>query len=106
MKGLPTSLRVALTDAELDDPVVLRSYPRASAERLGVHEGGRRAHVLGQTVCSGVAVGDTTGLDGVASPTVDFAIMGFATMGTATIDTVFFGQLWAQSVWEALSRRG
>ena len=47
LKGLPTTLLPALVEAELDDPVVLRSFPRASAVRLGVHEGGRRARVLG-----------------------------------------------------------
>ena len=35
LKGLPTSLLAALVDAELDDPIVLRSCPRASAVRMG-----------------------------------------------------------------------
>ena len=50
--------------------MVLRSYPDASAEGLGVYDGRRRAHVLGQVICTGVAVGDATGSDGVASPAV------------------------------------
>ena len=38
LKGLPTALLAELVEAELDDQAVLRSFPRASAVRLGVHE--------------------------------------------------------------------
>ena len=43
MKRLPSLLQEALLEAELDDPVVLRSFPRASVGRLGLFEGGTRA---------------------------------------------------------------
>ena len=38
LKALPVQLREALVEAELDDPVVLRSFPRASLSRLEVFE--------------------------------------------------------------------
>ena len=41
LKGLPATLLAALVDAELDNPVVLRSFPRATAARLGLLEGAR-----------------------------------------------------------------
>ena len=46
LKALLVQLREALVEAELDDPVVLRSFPRASLSRLEVHEGGVRLYTL------------------------------------------------------------
>ena len=61
-----------------------RSSPCASAVRLGVSEGGRRAHVLVQA--PGVAVRGANEPVGETSTTTDYAIT--STMGTATIGSV------------------
>ena len=45
-RSLPGPLREAVLAAELDDPVLLRSFPLASLEKLGCVEGGRRADAL------------------------------------------------------------
>ena len=45
LRDLPSTLREALVAAELDDPVVLRSFPMYDAVKLGICEGGKRAHV-------------------------------------------------------------
>ena len=44
--ALPSSLKDAIVEAELDNPVVLRSFRSSSAEQLGICEGGRREHIL------------------------------------------------------------
>ena len=50
-----------MVEAELDDPVVLRSFPRASLSRIEVFEGGQRSAAydqVWQTEGRGIAVGD------------------------------------------------
>ena len=47
--------REALVEAELDDPVVLRSFPRASLSRPGTCEGGHRACAYEQALGTGDA---------------------------------------------------
>ena len=46
LRALPGPVQEALVRAELDDPVLLRSFRPASLEKLGLFEGGLRAHVL------------------------------------------------------------
>ena len=91
LKGSPTTLLAALVVAALDDPVVVQSYPRASAARLGVNEGGRRAHVLGQAPGTSVAVGAT----------IRMTAIGAATIGT--VIPLGGWQRWEEGAWEALS---
>ena len=96
-------LREALVEAELDDPVVLRSFPRASLSRLGVHEGGRRSAfyaqvwqtgddsttTLGTTSIDITTIGIATTLDGtvgaIGGATSGIGSIGGATMGTKVI---------------------
>ena len=68
--------------AELDDPAVLRSFPRASLSRLGVHEGGRRSATYAQVWQTGA---DTTGTSTIGTTTI-----GISTTvdRTATIGTI------------------
>ena len=66
-------LRVVLQDAELNDPVLQRLFPRASLSRLGLYECGKREAVFRQTVCGGTAVGDFTVADLVSPSDVGFA---------------------------------
>ena len=82
LKGLPTSLLAALVDAELDDPVVLRSIRSASWGPRG-----RTSRILGTVV----AGGDTIVPDGETSTTTDYAIT--ATIGTTTIGTATIGSV-------------
>ena len=78
MKALPVQLREALVEAELDDPVVLRSFPRASLSRLGVVEGGHRAYAYEQALGTGDVVGDTS-VRVCESPTASDVVVGIMT---------------------------
>ena len=112
LKALPVQLREALVEAELDDPVVLRSFPSASLSRQGVHEGGRRSATyaqvwqtgddtsgrttLGTTSMDNITIGIATTLDGtvgtIGGATSGIGSIGGATMGTEAIDgTVTIG---------------
>ena len=46
LRALPEPLVKALVEAELDDPVLLRSYRPASLAKLGLCKGGKRVHEL------------------------------------------------------------
>ena len=87
LKALPVQLREALVEAELDDPVVLRSFPRASLSRLGVHEGGRRSATYAQVWQTG---DDTTGTTTLGTTAMDTTTIGIRTTldGTATVGTI------------------
>ena len=86
LKALPEhASRSALVEAELDDPVVLRSFPRASLARLGVHEGGRRAATYAQVWQSGVV---TTGISTQITASYSTTTMGIATSQDGTVGTV------------------
>ena len=90
LKALHVQLREALVEAELDDLVVLRSFPRASLSRLEVFEGGQRSAAYDQvwlTERRGIAVGDAVEPDdsttiGTSSRWVQLTIDG-ATIGTS-----------------------
>ena len=69
-------LREALVEAELDDPVVLRSFPRASLSRLGVHEGGRRSATYAQVWQTG---DDTSGRTTLGTTSMDTTTIVVAT---------------------------
>ena len=57
LRALPTSLRDAIVDAELDDSVLLRSFRPYGVEKLGLCAGGRRGHILFDTDHATVAKG-------------------------------------------------
>ena len=88
LKALPVQLREALVEAELDDPVVLRSFPRASQLRLGICEGEHRAYAQEQ------ALGDTfahvcespTASDVAIGPIGGMATMVTTSIGTGIVD--------------------
>ena len=46
LNSLPAVLRKAIVEAELDDPVSLRSFRSFGLEKLGVFKGGKHGHVL------------------------------------------------------------
>ena len=46
LKSLPAILKDAIFESELDDPVVLRSFRPSGMKKLGMHEGGKRAHLF------------------------------------------------------------
>ena len=85
---LPVQPREALVEAELDDPVVLRCFPRASLSRLGICEGGHRVYAYEQALGTGDVVGDTSA-HVCESPTASDVLVrpigAMATMGTLTI---------------------
>ena len=85
LKSLPVQLREALVEAELDDPVVLRSFPRASLSRLGVHEGGRRSAAYVQVwqtdAVTSMGTAGTTTL-GITTIGISSMVGGAATVGT------------------------
>ena len=48
LKTLPTALREAIVEADLDEPAVLQSFRPYCKERLGLYVGGKRARVVSE----------------------------------------------------------
>ena len=71
LSSLPASLREALVDADLTDPVVLWSFPGASYVRLGLYEGGKRADDWEQAVRYNVDYNDDVAFSVGSVPAVD-----------------------------------
>ena len=78
LRALPEPLVKALVEAELDDPVLLRSYRPGSLAKLGLCKGGKRVHELERffptEAVEASTVGDVTAVLGTSTSTM--AVLG------------------------------
>ena len=88
LKWLPTVLLAALVEAELDDPVVLRSFPRIRGRTSRTHSGAGRWYwccIIGDTTEPSSAITAMIGAATGGRTVIDATATGAATIGAATM---------------------